>query len=442
MVNLFQDKTLFNIMTIKLFLSSTILLLVITSKAQHTNEWGAFAQSVNAKPFAGKKFKLEAAVKVKLIDSTADAEIWFRVDRPNKKMGFFYNMMDKPIRAKNWEVVKIEGKIDKDAEYLVFGGLYHRKGIFYFDNFKLSVETSKGNFEDIKIPNGSFEDDTLTKKWIPFKTQVGFELTNNTTDFFEGKQSCKVNGAFIKKIRSYGNNDSVGKYITSNGINIYYEEYGQGQPLLLLHGNSESIQSFKLQIPELSKHYKVIAVDTRGQGKSTEDGKLYTYDLFAEDMDTFLNSLALDSVNVLGWSDGGNTGLILAMKYPNRVKKLVTMGANVFIDKTVVDKWIFKELHKQLKEMKFDTSYADRNRVRLINLLLTEPKYSFEELKKISCPVLVMAGQKDIIKENHTKSIAQNIVNSVLLIVPKETHYYPTENAKAFNETVLKFLKE
>ncbi len=234
----------------------------------------------------------------------------------------------------------------------------------------------------------------------------------------------------------------MGKYIDANGIKIYYEEYGKGEPLLLLHGNSESIQSFRLQIPELSKLYRVIAVDTRGQGKSTEDGRLYTYDLFAEDMNALLNSLKLDSVNVLGWSDGGNTGLIMAMKYPNKVKKLVTMGANVFIDNTVVDKWVFKELNKQLVEMKSDTSYADRNRVRLINLLLTEPKHGFEELKIISCPVLILAGQKDIIKKNHTKSIAKYIKNSRLLIAPKETHYYPIESSKAFNTTVIEFLKE
>lgn len=429
-------------MTIKLFLFSTILLFTITSKGQNTNDWGAFAQVINAKPYLGKKFKLEAAVKVKLIDSTADAEIWFRVDKTNKKMGFFYNMMEKPIRAKEWKVFKIEGKIDKDAEYLVFGGLYHRKGIFYFDNFKLSVETSKGNFEEINVPNGNFEEDSLSKTWGSFQKQVGFTVVSTKEDFFEGKQSCKVDGSFIKKINSYGNNDSVGKYINANGIKLYYEEYGFGEPLLLLHGNSESIQSFKLQIPELSKLYKVIAVDTRGQGKSTEDGRNYSYDLFAEDMNAFLNNLKLDSVNVLGWSDGGNTGLIMAMKYPNKVKKLITMGANVFIDNTVVENWVFKELKKQLKEMKSDTSYADRNRIRLINLLLTEPKHNFEELKIINCPVLVLAGQKDVIKENHTKSIAQNITKSKLLIAPRETHYYPTENSKAFNATVIEFLKE
>jgi pimeloyl-ACP methyl ester carboxylesterase len=426
----------------KIFLYTTVLLFTFTAKGQATNDWGAFAQVVNAKAYVGKKFKLEAAVKVQLIDSSAHAEIWFRVDRPNKQMGFFYNMIDKPIRTKNWETFKIEGKIDKDADNIVFGGLYNKKGIFYFDNFKLSIETTKGNFEEVKVFNAGFEEDSLTKNWTPFQKQAGYAITNTKSEFFEGKQACKVDGSFLKKSYGYGDNDSVGKYVNANGIKLYYEEYGSGQPLLLLHGNAQSIASFKLQIPELAKQYKVIAVDTRGQGKSTEDGKTYSYNLFAEDMNAFLNSLQLDSVNVLGWSDGGNTGLIMAMKYPSKVRKLVTMGANVFIDRSVVEKWIFKELNNQLKEMKSDTTYDGKNRFRLINLLLTEPKHSFEDLKTINCPVLVLAGEKDVIKENHTKSIAQNIAKSKLLIAPNETHYYPTENAKAFNAAVMQFLKE
>jgi pimeloyl-ACP methyl ester carboxylesterase len=181
-------------------------------------------------------------------------------------------------------------------------------------------------------------------------------------------------------------------------------------------------------------------VDTRGQGKSGEDGKTYTYDLFAEDMNALLDHLHLDSVNILGWSDGGNTGLIMAMKYPSKVKRLVTMGANVFIDNTVVDKSVFKELNRQMKkELKGDTSAWGQNRKRLITLLLTEPKHSFEELKNIKCLVLVVAGEKDIIKEEHTKAIAAGIPNSTLLIAHGETHYFPSENPKVFNAAVIDF---
>lgn len=424
-----------------------LCLLFFTQKAQAQQEkdWGAFYRVVNAKEYLGKKIRVEAAVKVQLIDSTADAEVWVRVDRENKKMGFFYNMMDKPIRSADWKVYSISGRIDKDAVNLVFGGLYHRKGVFYFDAFKLYIETEKNKFEEIVLPDNDFEsDDTTTlKSWGYLQKRNGININNTSSEFYSGKQSFKVDASAFVPAKTYGNNDSVGKYSYVNGIKIYYEEYGQGEPLLLLHGNSSSISTFEKQIPELAKQFHVIAVDTRGQGKSGEDGKLYTYDLFAEDMNALLDYMHLDSVNILGWSDGGNTGLIMAMKYSSKVKRLVTMGANVFIDKSVVDKWVFKELNRQMKkELDNDSSVWGKNRKQLVTMLLTEPRHSFEELKNIKCPVLVIAGEKDVIKEEHTKAIAANIANSTLMIAPKETHYFPSENPKDFNAAVINFFKK
>lgn len=407
-------------------------------------DWGAIMRVLPAKNYAGKKFRIEAAVKVQLIDSTADAEIWVRVDRENKKMGFFYNMMDKPIRSNEWKVYSISGRIDKDAEYLVFGGLYHRKGIFYFDEFKLFIETEKNKFDEIILPSSGFESDSTetAKYWGYLKSRNGIKVQVTDKESYGGRQCYCVDASKFQIAKTYGNNDSTGKYARVNGISIYYETYGAGEPLLLLHGNSCSISLFEKQIPELARHYKVIAVDTRGQGKSAEDGKTYTYDLFADDMNALLDHLKLDSVNVLGWSDGGNTGLIMAMKYPGKVKKLVTMGANVFIDQTVVNKSIFKILKKEKKEINEDTVYATRNRQRLIELLLTEPRHSFEELKLIKCPVLVVAGEKDVIKEGHTKAIAANIPKSTLMIVTKATHYLPSENPGLFNKAVIDFLEK
>ena len=427
-----------------LFCLASLILVLQTISAQMPKDWGAFSQRIDATPYIGKKFRLEASVKVKVIDSTADGEIWLRVDKSDKKMGFFYNMMDKPIRLNEWKMYSISGKVDKNAASVYFGGLYHRKGIFYFDDFKFFVETEKNKWEQIVLPDGGFESDSviIKKTWGFLQQRGGFAVGVSDEDAFEGKRSFKIDGSSFMPEDTYGNNNHTGKYADVNGIKIYYEEYGEGEPLLLLHGNSSSINLFEKQIPELSKQFRVIAVDTRGQGKSGEDGKTYTYDLFAEDMNALLDHMHLDSVNVLGWSDGGNTGLIMAMQYPVKVKKLVTMGANVFIDKSVVDKWVFKELDKQMKELNGDTTKLGKNRRRLMTLLFTEPRHTFEELKSISCPVLVIAGEKDIIKEEHTKKIAAGIHNSTLLIAPKETHYFPSENPKVFNAAVIDFFKK
>src|SRR5690606_6678413 len=110
---------------------SWLLLLPACLSAQPADDWGAFAQRIPVDEHRGKHFRIQAAVKVELIDSTAEAEIWVRVDRMNKRPGFFYNMMDKPIRKSDWQVYAIEGEIDADAEFLAFGGLYSRAGKFY-----------------------------------------------------------------------------------------------------------------------------------------------------------------------------------------------------------------------------------------------------------------------------------------------------------------------
>ena len=183
-------------------------------------------------------------------------------------------------------------------------------------------------------------------------------------------------------------------------------------------------------------------MDSRGQGNSSKDDKKMSYELMAQDVNSFLEKLNIKRVNVLGWSDGGNIGLILAMEHPDKVKRLATMGANLFNDKTSVDEKINKEIRTQrLKLVKQET---ERNtfEIEMIDLLLNEPKIKPDELKKIQCPTLIMAGSKDVIKEGHTKLIASKIEKSKLIIFDKGTHYEPTENPDRFNKTVIEFFNE
>lgn len=419
-----------------------LFMLPITLLAQTPTDWGAFTKRIDAKPFAGKKFKLQAAVKVQQIDTTAEAALWVRVDKQDKTRGFFYNMHDKPIRTKDWQVYTIEGQVDKAADALFFGGLHYRSGIFFYDHFRLFVETSANRYDEIEIPGGDFEADSLGSYWYYYADRNGFATAATTETAFSGKRAIKVDGTEFRKPPAYGSNDSAGKYADVHGVRLYYEEYGKGEPLLLLHGNSQSIMAFTYQIPELSRHYRVISVDTRGQGNSTEDGKTYSYDLFAEDMKLLLDHLGLDSVHIVGWSDGGNTGLIMAMKYPQKVKRLITMGANIFIDNTVVKEGVMEGINRQIKRVGADTTYKARNSIRLLTMLLTEPRHRFEELKKIHCPVLVVAGENDLIQAGHTKGIAANIPRSTLLIAPKESHYFPVNNPKEFNRIVLDYFNK
>ncbi|TGE04678.1 alpha/beta fold hydrolase [Hymenobacter fodinae] len=239
----------------------------------------------------------------------------------------------------------------------------------------------------------------------------------------------------------YGENAAVGHYVAVQGGKLYVERYGKGEPLLLLHGNSQSIAAFQLQIGQLAKHYEVIAVDTRGQGKSLDftTGNL-TYDLFATDIRQLLDSLHLRKVHIVGWSDGGNTALKLALQYPTYINRIVLMGANLFPTAEALEPDFLQLLQRQWREAAKSPEAQARQPTRLLRLLLQEPHMTFEELHSITAPVLVMAGQHDVIREAHTRAIAEHLPKAQLMILTGASHYAPQEVPQVFNEAVLRFL--
>lgn len=237
----------------------------------------------------------------------------------------------------------------------------------------------------------------------------------------------------------YGQNAAAGKYLKLQDTNLYYEIYGEGEPLILLHGNSGSIKDFYQQIPVLSKQYKVIAIDTRGQGKSIDSSKKdFTYKIFADDVKALIDQLKLNKVNIAGWSDGGNTGLEFALKYPERLNKLITIGANAFPDG--VDDKLTDHFENKMLVMKALKDPKKFNEQRLLNIMLTQPRITRKDLNKIVSRVLVIAGDKDVIKPEHTELIAKEIPNAELKIYSNATHMIPFENADQLNTDILIFL--
>src|SRR5579875_3346680 len=140
---------------------------------------------------------------------------------------------------------------------------------------------------------------------------------------------CIVCGAFSQNI-DYGNNASAGRYYNIRGIKMYCEMYGSGKPLLLIHGNGGSIKAFDKTIPYFAKHYKVIAVDSRSQGKSEDEKDSLSFEMMADDFAALLDTLHIDSADVIGWSDGGINALLLAIRHPEKVKRLAATGANLW----------------------------------------------------------------------------------------------------------------
>src|SRR5882724_9053121 len=182
----------------------------------------------------------------------------------------------------------------------------------------------------------------------------------------------------------YGNNKAAGHYLSTRGIKLYYEMYGQGEPLLMLHINGGSINIFSNQIPYFSKNYKVIAVDSRAQGKSTDGKDSLTFEMMADDFNALLDSLHLDSCYVLGWSDGGISGLLLALRHPEKVKKLVVSGPNLWPDTTGLQPFIFHWLESMADSMhRLPPTPGIKNDLKIVELDLKEPHMTLSQLQAI-----------------------------------------------------------
>lgn len=239
----------------------------------------------------------------------------------------------------------------------------------------------------------------------------------------------------------YGKNKVTGKYYDIRGLKMYAEVYGKGQPLLIIHGNGGSINNFIYQIPYFSKKYKVIVADSRAQGKSTDKGDSLSYEMMADDYAALLEVMKIDSAYVIGWSDGGINGLLLAIRHPEKVKKLAITGANLVPDTTAVPQEIWDMVTPTLTELKNKPTKTnlEKNALKLYRLLTEQPHIPLTELKKIACPALVIGGDHDVIKEEHTMLIYKNIPQSYLWILPGSGHSTPVVYKDDFNKVVDRF---
>ncbi|TWR26569.1 alpha/beta hydrolase [Mucilaginibacter pallidiroseus] len=246
----------------------------------------------------------------------------------------------------------------------------------------------------------------------------------------------------------YGRNKAVGKYAEIRGIKMYYEEYGKGEPLLIIHGNGGSIKNFVYQIPYFSKKYRVILADSRAQGKTLDNADSLSYEMIADDLNGLLDHLKIKNANVIGWSDGGIEGLLLAINHPDKVKKLAITGANLRPDSTAVDPYVQKMVLSEnikgadsLRRVKNPTA-AMKNQLKLMHLLSYEPNIKSSALKKIACPTLVIGGDHDVITTRHTLEIFESIPKAYLWILPNSGHATPLVYKDMFNTVVGNFFSK
>jgi pimeloyl-ACP methyl ester carboxylesterase len=248
-----------------------------------------------------------------------------------------------------------------------------------------------------------------------------------------------------------------GNVITINGKNIYYEEYGHGTPLLLLSGGgiNRSIRDFGKCIPGLSKHYRVIAPDTPGQGRSEQTDTL-SYDLLTDFMSQMIDSLKIDGCYVMGWSDGAIVSLLLADKRPDKIKKAIAVGANngmrgfVIPDGVTLDSIKPPSLEywatQNEKDIKwYNTLTPKKDWKKMVNnlnrMVYAKEYFPTSVYDRINIPVMIVLGDRDMISIEHGLEMNELIKNSQYCVLPNTTHEVFTERSDLITKIAIDFFE-
>lgn len=223
-------------------------------------------------------------------------------------------------------------------------------------------------------------------------------------------------------------------------IDLHYQEKGEQEPFILLHGNGEDGSYFQHQIDYFSGSYRVIAVDTRGHGKSPRGTKPFTIEQFSCDLYDFMERLDIASAVILGFSDGANIAMKFAIKYPDKVKALILNGGNLDPKGVKRTTQIPIELGYRIAKRFASKSPDAKRNAEMLGLMVNEPQIKHSELSKITMPTLVICGTNDMILESHTREIAKIIPNAKLSII-KGDHFIANKRYTAFNKAVEEFLQ-
>jgi pimeloyl-ACP methyl ester carboxylesterase len=243
-----------------------------------------------------------------------------------------------------------------------------------------------------------------------------------------------------------------GEQIQLNDISMYVAQYGKGEPIIFLHGGLGSANSWADQVPVFAKNYRVITPDSRGQARSSDSAAPLTYHLMAEDIIRLMDKLSLSSAYIVGWSDGGNIAIDLAIHHPERVKKFVAYGANInpaglqkhFLDylRTVTPEQMERDNSSEFLALSPHPENLPVIAKKIRRMWLAEPNFTPAELAAISVPALIMDGQEEeLIRPDHAKEIAAAIPKSKLIMLPGVGHYALFKTPKQWNDAVLNFLK-
>lgn len=244
---------------------------------------------------------------------------------------------------------------------------------------------------------------------------------------------------------AYGHDAEHGHFATINGIRLYYEIYGEGTgaPLVVLHGNGGNLAAMRHQIDFFRTTRQVIAIDSRGHGRSEMGATPLTYEKIADDVAALLGQLHAAPADILGWSDGGIVALQLALRHPARIRRIALSGANLEV--AALKPEDLASMRAELADVRAKLAAGDRSPRNLqleqhLVLMVDQTPITPADLRRITCPALVLAGERDMIPEPSTRAIAAGLPHAQLHIFPGATHGALQEVPAEFNRVVAEFL--
>lgn len=239
-------------------------------------------------------------------------------------------------------------------------------------------------------------------------------------------------------------------FVENDGARLWYRVYGAGAPVILLHGGLGHSGNWGYQVPALIENgYRVILIDSRGHGRSTRDGRPYSYERMASDLLALIDSLHLERVVLIGWSDGACTSLILAAKHPERVAGVFFFACNMdpagvrpFEPTPALNRCFARHTADYLQLS--TTPEQFRQFVEDVSLMQrTQPNYSTQDLARIAVPVRIVQSETDeFIKRDHAEYLARTIPGASFLLLAGVSHFAPLQRPDQFNEAMLAFVAE
>lgn len=239
--------------------------------------------------------------------------------------------------------------------------------------------------------------------------------------------------------------DTRQEFLHNSGANIFYSEYFPADPqaptLILLHGNGEDHTYFVKQIPAFSPHFRLVLMDTRGQGQSTGgDGEL-NFSVFAADLLALMDHLQIAKAHLLGFSDGGNLALTFALAHPERVQSLILNGANLNPGGVKLSTQLPIVLGYGCCRLLSPFSRKARQNGAVLGLMVNHPHIPPQALAVLTMPALVIVGERDMIRDRHSQLIARSLPNAQFVRIPGGDHFCAAKCPEVFNHAVLSFLQ-